>query len=348
MNRRDFLASPAVAAGIAQAAGNTEPALRLKADGTFKILMISDQHYTAEPDRYGLALTEKLIGIEKPDLVIAAGDCISGKDCATPADLKRAIANVGSAMEKMKVAWAIAFGNHDQEHFPKTNIGKEQVLQMYASYPHNLNAGWVRGISGAGNKSLLISDAAGAKPLFCVWLIDSGDTPMNGKEDRYDWIRTDQVSWYYQTSKDLEARHGRKIPGLMFFHIPLREFGEMALSKSTIGERHEPECPSNIHSGLFPAVLERGDVRGIFCGHDHVNNYLGLWRGVQLGYDGIVGYRGYPKVPPEDRTNERARGGRVFQISEPDPARYRTWMRFADGTSNWESWSDSYVRDRLK
>ena len=36
------------------------------------------------------------------------------------------------------------------------------------------------------------------------------------------------------------------------------------------------------------ACLQRGDVRGIFCGHDHLNDYCGELFGVRMGYDGAL------------------------------------------------------------
>ncbi len=309
--------------------------------------MISDQHYGPEADERGIALTGKLIALEKPDLVLAVGDCISGDRCFTSADVQKAVGNVGAAMEKAGVPWAIAFGNHDQEHFPATRLDKEAVLKIYESCPHNVNSEWACGIHGGGNKNLVVSNAAGTQPVFALWLIDSGDY-SGVKEEGYDWIRTDQVYWYWRTSLAFEEKYGHKVPGLMFFHIPLPEFREMIASKKIIGERHEPESPSAVHSGMFAAVRERGDVLGIFCGHDHVNNYAGRWHGVWLGFDGVVGYRGYPHTPADDVTNGRARGGRVFLLTESDPWSFRTWMRFQDGSTNWEALSDAYERDQLK
>jgi hypothetical protein len=61
---------------------------------------------------------------------------------------------------------------------------------------------------------------------------------------------------------------------------------------------------------------------GLFCGHDHVNNYVGLYRGVALGYDGVIGYAAflvYRRDPPEP-----SRGGRVFLIKESDPWHFKT------------------------
>jgi len=343
MKRRSFLAATLGAAATAA----FQPRLRCREGGAFKILVISDLHYTPVPDIHGIALTEQLIDTERPDLVIVTGDCLSGKECESPQDVRTAIGHVAAAMEKKRVPWAITFGNHDQEHFPKTNLNKEAVLAEYAAHPHNLNAGYVRGLTGAGNKHLLIWNSSGTRPVYCVWLLDSNEYVTEGKTTYYDWVHADQIHWYYRTSIELEKQFGGKIPGLMFFHIPLREFNEMVNQAKIIGARHEPEAPSPINSGLFAAVLERGDVRGIYCGHDHTNNYVGRWKGVELGYVGSAGHRAYPRIPPDDAGNGKVRGGRVFLISEGPPARHKTWMRTKDGTVNWEFQSDAYTAYQL-
>lgn len=354
MRRRNFLAAlplmatGAFAAGRAPRTVEASPAprrLKFRPDGTFKILAISDLHYIPQPDPNGLALTEKLIGLEKPDLVIVDGDNISGDRCATPEDVKAAVANVAAVMERLQTPWAVVLGNHDQEHFARTHVARDQVFQFYESYPFNMNGGWERGISGAGNKNLLVWGSDGAKPAASLWLLDSGESDPRF---RYQWIHADQTDWYWRTSKALETQYGAKVPGLMFFHIPLPEFHEMVMTKKVLGERHEPESPSAINGGLFGAVLDRGDVMGIFCGHDHVNNYVGRFNGVVLGQVGVAGYYGYPHTPPEDPTNDHARGGRVLLLSEAEPGKFKTWMRFRDGSVNWEHWSDAYEKAELK
>ena len=103
------------------------------------------------------------------------------------------------------------------------------------------------------------------------------------------------------------------------------------------GRRKETECSSTVNGGLFGAVLERGDVKGIFCGHDHVNTYAGNWRGVSLGYDGVGGYGSYPRLRTEDPANGAVRGGRVFRISESDPWHFRTWMRYQNDSTEGEA-----------
>jgi 3',5'-cyclic AMP phosphodiesterase CpdA len=353
MNRRSFVASSlavpvTTALSSAQEAAPHRPALRCSSDGEFRILAISDLHYRLEIDKYGIALTEKLIDIEKPNLVVVNGDCLSGKDSGSnEKQLRTSIGHVAAAMEKKGVPWAVTFGNHDQEHFPATGIGKDEVLSIYASYPHNLNGGYQKGIYGAGNKYMLIWDAAGKRPVYCVWLIDSNEYFQDGKNRAYDWIHADQVQWYYQSSVALEKQYGAKIPGLMFFHIPLREFTDMVNGAKIVGTRHEAECPSTVNSGIFAALLERGDVRGVYCGHDHVNNYVGKWRGIELGYDGSIGHYTYPRVQPDDPANLHVRGGRVFVIKDGNPASHQTWMRFKSGMRNWEADSETLTKSHV-
>lgn len=343
------MAAPAAAVVPSAQSGNlAERPLRCGPDGTFRVLAISDLHYTPERDAHGIALTGQLIDTDKPGLVIVNGDCISGKSCETAEGLRAAIGHVAEAMEKKRVPWAITFGNHDQEHLPKTSVDKDAVLALYAGYAHNMNGGYQRGLTGCGNKVLMIWDTSGQQLVYCVWLIDSNEYFQDGKNRSYDWIHADQIDWYRQTSIELERQHGAKIPGLMFFHIPLQEFNEMVNKVKIIGARHEPEMPSPVNSGMFAAIADRGDVRGIYCGHDHVNNYVGRWRGIELGYDGSLGHYAYPRIDPDDPANGRVRGGRVFEITAGKPAHQTTWMRFKDGSKNWEAASPAYIKDSLK
>ena len=89
---------------------------------------------------------------------------------------------------------------------------------------------------------------------------------------------------------------------------------EIAVKKHNIvGERNEEECMGPINGGLFSAMLERGDVKGVFCGHDHINTYVGNYYGILLGYAGSTGFGAYG-LPGAERN--RLRGDRVFNLDE--------------------------------
>lgn len=307
-----------------------KPQLKFRADGVFKVVMFSDVQDGPILNPKATELMERILDAEKPDMVVIAGDCIAGYSCKSADEVKQAIACVAYPMETRKIPWAITFGNHDQEHFPKSNLNKDAVIKIYQGYPNNLNVRGDKKIHGAGNDDLLIKGKDG-KPAFCIWLIDSNEYAPKAIGG-YDWIHTDQLAWYCQTSKNLETKYGQKIPGIMFFHIPLPEFMEMHTAGKTVGDRRETEGAAKVNSGLFAAVLDRGDVTGIFCGHAHVNNYVGEWMGVRLGFDAAIGYASY-NVPEKDPTVGTGHGGRIFEIKESDPWHWNTWMRFVDGTT---------------
>ena len=153
--------------------------------------------------------------------------------------------------------------------------------------------------------NVLVYASAGEEPILKVWALDSGrdlaDT-MAGQAmgaDRlrtYDWIRPTQIRWYDRTSRELESRHGREIPGLMFFYIPLSEVKLMWDHRghhAMTGEKNEDVAAGVFKSGLFGAVMDRGDVVGISVGHDHVNDFVGDYFGVRSGYAANTGFGTY-------------------------------------------------------
>jgi hypothetical protein len=209
-------------------------------------------------------------------------------------------------------------------------MGKDRMIDVYSSFAFNINKNWRKEISGIGNQHILIWDSDGKKPQHCVWLLDSGDRMIPGKEYQ---MHADQVEWYYNTSLELERKYKGKIPGTMLFHIPIPEYAELARTKKIVGIRDENECPPAVNSGILAAAIDRGDIKAICCGHDHVNNYLGNWRGVHLSYAGVSGFHGYPtEHAPDDPANDKCRCCRVFVFNEADPWSFKTWIRFKDNT----------------
>jgi hypothetical protein len=317
------------------AAKNDYAKLKFKSDGKFKIVQFNDTQDDERIDRRTIELMEKVLDAEKPDFVVLNGDNITG-GCDTPVEMKQAMNNVAQPMEQRGIKWAITYGNHDEDSTPLSGIDEAAMLEIYMSYKYNMNRKGENGITGTGNMNLLINHSEGNKAAFNLWLLDSGryaPADIAGQNfagyPTWDWIRFNQVNWYYETSKEIEKKYGRKIPSLMYIHIPLWEHRymwfaskqelteanhELAVKKHNIvGERNEDECPGPINSGMFSAILDRGDVKGVFCGHDHVNTYSGNYYGVLLGYAGNTGFGTYG-LSGADRN--RLRGARVFNLDE--------------------------------
>lgn len=313
------------------------PALRFRPDSTFTIVQFTDTQDDQDMDPRTVRLMEAVLDDVGPDLVVFTGDIVrSGPE--TPQDVRTAIDHVARPVESRGIPWLMAFGNHDEDHTPLTGVDEEGMLEYYMSFPHNINQPAPAGVHGTGNMHALVLASDGDQPRFNVWALDSGRyTPdtIAGQSVRasglrsYDWIRHSQVAWYVRTSQALEARYGGPVPALMFFHIPLPEFALLWAHRENhgvVGERNEDVAAGTFNSGLLAAMMERGDVKGVFVGHDHVNDYVGDYFGIRLGYSANTGFGTYG-LDGDDR--DRMRGARVFVLRENDPSRFETYMVWA-------------------
>lgn len=84
-------------------------------------------------------------------------------------------------------------------------------------------------------------------------------------------------------------------PGIAYFHIPLPEYASFDASNFT-GERQEGISSASINSGFFTTLVEAGDVKAVFTGHDHLNDFCGELTGINLCYAGGFGYHAYGKA----------------------------------------------------
>ncbi len=310
--------------------------LKFRPDGHFRILMVSDIHGGVGYDETRtVAALKALLEAAKPDLVLLGGD-IAGPGVIhieTAPQLREMLDGLCAPMERRGIPWAHVYGNHD-DNFGLSNAAQQPV---YEAFPHCVSHAGPADVPGVGNYALPILDAAGETPLFCVYGLDSHQGmaengwpvpegtvfldnrgPTRGGEAP---ISPAQIQWYRQTSQALEAFAGRKVPGLMYFHIPLPEHALVARYPELCqmeGHNDETVSCSRINSGLFAACLERGDVKAIFCGHDHENDFSGVYCGIRLGFDGFLSYHACHR--------EDIRGGRIFDISAADPWNIQTAM----------------------
>ena len=84
-------------------------------------------------------------------------------------------------------------------------------------------------------------------------------------------------------------------PGLAYFHIPLPEFASFDSSNFT-GVKQEGISSATVNSGFFTTMLEAGDVKAVFTGHDHINDFCGKLININLCYAGGFGYHAYGKA----------------------------------------------------
>ncbi len=331
--RSGVAGSPSVPSGAAQ----DDPVLRFHPDGSFKIVQFTDTQDDHEIDPRTVRLLEAVLDDQEPDLVVFTGDNIRGGP-ETPDQARQAMDNIIGPLEARGIPWLVAFGNHDEDHTPATGVDEDAQLAYYMTFPNNLNRVDPPGVSGTGNVFVLVEGSDGGTPAFAVWALDSGrysSDSISGQSvsddglRSYDWIRSSQIDWYRRISAALESDFGRGIPGLMFFHIPIPEFAlmwEHRENHGVTGEKNEDVAAGTFNSGLFAAAKERGDVVGIFVGHDHVNDYVGDYFGIRLGYSGNTGFGTYGLQGDDP---DRLRGARVFLLQEGNPKGFETFMVYA-------------------
>lgn len=311
-----------------------------------RIVQFNDTQGGADSDRRTLEFMGKVLDRERPDFALINGDVIDGSP-KTDLEVKQAYNNFVSPMESRGVKWAITFGNHDEDSVEGhgTTMTESRILDFVRQYKHNLNPAPVPGVPGHSNAQILVRGSRGAAPAFAIWLLDSGryateaDThgQSTGGFKSYDWIRPQQVRWYEETSEATASRFGKQTPGLMFFHIPTHEHAQLWHAAQSVeeasdhasavarfgieGVKHEDVYMGLVNSGIYASVKERGEVKGIYCGHDHINTYKGNFFGIELGYAPGTGFDTYGL---NDGTWDQhtLRGARVFELDERNTAVY--------------------------
>lgn len=293
--------------------------LRFRQDGTFKIVQLTDMHYGNDhgehlaSDQKTAALLTRILAAEQPDLVVLTGDMIWNHGIPDPqASFRRAIAPIVAS----GLPWTAVFGNHDAE----AGVTREQLLAIQQEQESCLSAAGPDEINGVGNYALRIKPYSGETDAAVLFFFDSGIVApelIGG----YAWIAHSQVDWYVRESRQFAELPGGPLPALAFLHIPLPEYKEVWQSgwvKGTKGEN--VEC-AKINTGLFGAMVERGDVLGVFAGHDHDNDYIGKLHGIHLCYGRVSGYNCYGNLP---------RGARVIELREGE-REFNTWIVEEDG-----------------
>lgn len=296
------------------AAGSTEDAKLQFHNGKFKILVLSDVQDTHTPQKETTALVNAAIDRAQPDFIVLLGDNTAGWwKGVDKAQTEAAIDAVAKPIDERGIPFALVFGNHDHEGLCDEANGmteeeaKEFILARFQTYKNCLA---VEGeeLTGVGNYNLPILNSAGDKAVFNLWFMDSNPYAPEEEGGGYGYVHEDQTAWYQRTSDALKAENGGEpLPSLLFQHIIVPEAYEMFNTvkfgtKGAVrgnssfhdkwftvnpeyvyeGELNEGPCSPNTNHGQFESWLTQGDIIGAFFGHDHVNDFAGVYKGIHL------------------------------------------------------------------
>ncbi len=316
----------------------TKIPLKFNKDGSFRILMISDIHGGVGYDKeHTVAAIQALVDNTKPDLVLLGGDNAGPGiiHIETAEQLKEMLDGIASPMEKAGIPWAHVYGNHDNNF----GLANKDHQPVYESFPHCVSKAGPEELWGCGNYVLPIYDENGEKILFNVFGFDTHRNTdhfkrdfglpdemqfyscNNGENGNGDTIRFNQLMWYWQVSEEMEKLNGSKIPALAYMHIPLPEFDLVTHYRDKCkfeGHQLADVSCTPLNSGAFSTFLQRGDVKAIFCGHNHRNDFSAKYCGITLAYDGFLSYHACHM--------DDIRGGRVLDLNAESPAEFNTYM----------------------
>ena len=264
--------------------------MKFSSDGKFKIMHVTDTHL----EDYNVDSSCWAIGYacdkEKPDIAIVTGDNVQNGD--NPEHTKMLIDKLMTVFQSRNIPVAVTFGNHDSE---SGVMSREELMAYYNTYSCSVSVDDGEALSGCGTYNLPVLSSDGEKVKFNIWVFDSNDYAPDGE---YGCVKADQVEWYKQTSDALKAQNGGEVVySLAFQHIIVPEVYDVLkkLDKKTLfsyehiinkgeyycfdensknyGKLHETPCSGSENFGQFDAMVEKGDVLGIFSGHDHSNAF---------------------------------------------------------------------------
>lgn len=295
--------------------------LKFRPDGTFRVLMVSDIQDVPQHNEKTPAALAALIDSVKPDLVVWGGDNCDGRKVFTEEELRDYLKVFSAPMENAGIPWMHVYGNHDHD----CAVPDLRMSELYSECPHCISGVSPDGVPGVSNYAVTVDGGSG-EPALVIYAFDTHNknpelrpgvttesllVPNRSNNLRkWDIIRFEQIMWYWNYSCELEKRYGRKIPAMAVMHVAPHEI-QLTMDNpgecSFTGYHDELMQMGVLNSGVFAAMLQRGDVNVIAAGHSHQDDVNGVFGGIRLCLDGCAGYH------PKGR--EECRGGRVFDFS---------------------------------
>lgn len=249
----------------------------LKYNGNkFKICQLTDIHLEADGDieKYNktLKLVNEILENTSPDLVVITGDISWGQQTA------QGVRDLAEIFEKKQIKWAPVLGNHDGNPGDSDIKTREEFAELLTGYNQSLFEFGEIKVDGNGNYNISVVNSKNEID-WVLFFLDS---------HQGDFYPT-QIDWYRKTSSEISDNHKE----LAFFHVPIPEYWEVWNFENCKGFNQENICTTHHNDGLFSAFVRAKKMRGVFVGHDHINDFEGTLHNIRLCYGRATGYQCY-------------------------------------------------------
>jgi 3',5'-cyclic AMP phosphodiesterase CpdA len=279
---------------------------------------IGGGYLSKEKDAMALNAVAAMVMAEKPDLVIATGDIAYPVPFSSGSFNNLSGARIfASLMEQLGVYWVITYGNHDTEMYSYYDRAAISDFYENSGFKYCLSQSGPEDIDGYGNSVINVKNSKGVITQTFV-LLDSHsytDDDYFGAMWKYDGVHENQIEWYRETITKLNA-YNQKVTGdekavaksTAFLHIPPTEYLDawceyvdngfkdtenVKYFYGVAGESKKVVYCSTYEENLFETMLELDSTKGIFCGHDHFNNFSVEYKGIRLTYGKSIDYLAY-------------------------------------------------------
>ena len=275
----------------------------------YRILQLTDLHLGDKDNQdVHYKFLDLTIKDANPDFIVITGDVFT---FASKETAKRLV----SFFDSYKKPWTLVLGNHDEQCMFSVDwltnyLNTKTEYGMFRDFQDD---------ETHGNSNFAVNLMDGNKIVEQLIFMDSNRYHY-GDYNGYDYFKQDQIDWYSSLVDYTKGQNGGTVvPSMMFYHIPLPEIdaawdGSQSGDPDAVyvyGEKREKTCPPDYDLGFFNTILEKGSTHAMFFGHDHVNNFEVVYKGVMFCYG----------LKSTDRVyyDEDMLGGKVIVLKNNEP-----------------------------
>lgn len=308
--------------------------LKFHDDGKFTIINLFDCQDTYPQREEMFTFIYRIIEDYKPDLVVLGGDNAVGPQETKEQEIEALV----KPFVETGTYFTMVFGNHDHQQ----GWSNPELFELYVRYggeyflaTNEVDVGDTAPHPKAGTHYLPVySSKDESKVAYGLYMFDSGNYVYdeNGNDIGYGCVEPYQIEWYKENREQYKDENGNYVPALAFQHIvvgdvydylyypspfDLGELGRTFYGKhytfvpktqNFTGFLNEPPCPGYYNYGQLDAMAEKGEVKAIFSGHDHVNSYDVEIKGIHVINTPGITYHSY--------SSELNHGCRLITIDE--------------------------------
>lgn len=266
----------------------------------------------------------ELINRTQPDLITISGDLSWGEGET------KAYRMLADFIDGFGIPWAPVWGNHDNED----GMAYVDVIEeLYMTYE---NCIYLEGPEELGSGNYVISIEENGTPITGIFMMDTHDHDIyideNGNEyEGYSRLNDEQQLWYKYRAESMKEL-GYKDSAIIM-HIPIYAYKDAfaaaynysvdpsALTweesyndqywnegyEDSYGVRYEYGGFPPVEDGFIDVLENIGHTEYMVVGHDHINNFVINYRGINLVYAMKTGMGCY--------WDQRLNGGTVLRIT---------------------------------